>query len=271
MGHWSLTLTLPCYASLHCEIVFKNCLSCQKNVCLCPKQFYSSSAWNSLNCKNTQDFIPESFYHYKFFSKLVAVIVRSLDLLCFNSLCGTPLTRCTCNSPQGIRHVDHFGFICRESSESGTCQFVCYVFQCTDGSLVRQRLACLVGWGLHGWMVSWMRGWESFGRPSNLSCSCCCCWCCWWCRPQVDEIMLTLKQAFSVAAQQQVSQAHGQQCEHCPMLTLHRVCERIEGELCIHSHCALGRIFITTGTHGSQGSQIQHHWEQRLYQPTYSN
>ncbi|XP_062372139.1 TBC1 domain family member 1 isoform X1 [Sardina pilchardus] len=81
---------------------------------------------------------------------------------------------------QGIRHVDHFGFICRESSESGTCQFVCYVFQCTDESLV-------------------------------------------------DEIMLTLKQAFSVAAQQQVSQTHGQQCENCPMLTLHRVCERIEG------------------------------------------
>ncbi|XP_031416134.1 TBC1 domain family member 1 isoform X2 [Clupea harengus] len=81
---------------------------------------------------------------------------------------------------QGIRHVDHFGFICRESSESGTCQFVCYVFQCTDEALV-------------------------------------------------DEIMLTLKQAFSVAAQQQISQTHGQQCESCPLLTLHRVCERIEG------------------------------------------
>lgn len=37
---------------------------------------------------------------------------------------------------QGIRHVDHFGFICRESSESGGCHFVCYVFQCTDEALV---------------------------------------------------------------------------------------------------------------------------------------
>ncbi|XP_018593490.1 TBC1 domain family member 1 isoform X2 [Scleropages formosus] len=36
---------------------------------------------------------------------------------------------------QGIRHVDHFGFICRESLESANCQFVCYVFQCTDEAL----------------------------------------------------------------------------------------------------------------------------------------
>uniref|UniRef100_A0A6Q2Z7X9 TBC1 domain family member 4 n=1 Tax=Esox lucius TaxID=8010 RepID=A0A6Q2Z7X9_ESOLU len=51
---------------------------------------------------------------------------------------------------QGIRHVDHFGFICRETVEGGSCTFICYVFQCTDEALV-------------------------------------------------DEIMLTLKQAFSVA------------------------------------------------------------------------
>lgn len=38
---------------------------------------------------------------------------------------------------QGIRHVDHFGFICRETVEGGSCHFVCYVFQCTDESLVR--------------------------------------------------------------------------------------------------------------------------------------
>ncbi|XP_036372777.1 TBC1 domain family member 1 isoform X3 [Megalops cyprinoides] len=81
---------------------------------------------------------------------------------------------------QGIRHVDHFGFICRESLENGNCQFVCYVFQCTDEALV-------------------------------------------------DEIMLTLKQAFSVAALQQSSRTQCQQCESCPMQQLHRLCERIEG------------------------------------------
>ncbi|XP_076021583.1 TBC1 domain family member 1 isoform X2 [Genypterus blacodes] len=81
---------------------------------------------------------------------------------------------------QGIRHVDHFGFICRETVEGGSCHFVCYVFQCTDESLV-------------------------------------------------DEIMLTLKQAFSVAAQQQSAKTQSQQCDGCPMQQLHRLCERIEG------------------------------------------
>lgn len=41
---------------------------------------------------------------------------------------------------QGIRHVDHFGFICRETVEGGNCHFVCYVFQCTDESLVRHEV-----------------------------------------------------------------------------------------------------------------------------------
>ncbi|XP_077936186.1 TBC1 domain family member 1 isoform X4 [Gasterosteus aculeatus] len=81
---------------------------------------------------------------------------------------------------QGIRHVDHFGFICRETVEGGSCHFVCYVFQCTDESLV-------------------------------------------------DEIMLTLKQAFSVAAVQQNMKNQRQQCDSCPMQQLHRLCERIEG------------------------------------------
>ncbi|XP_072771020.1 TBC1 domain family member 1 isoform X2 [Nerophis lumbriciformis] len=81
---------------------------------------------------------------------------------------------------QGIRHVDHFGFICRETVEGGSCHFVCYVFQCADESLV-------------------------------------------------DEIMLTLKQAFSVAAVQQNAKTQSQQCDSCPMLQLHRLCERIEG------------------------------------------
>ncbi|CAB1429637.1 unnamed protein product, partial [Pleuronectes platessa] len=81
---------------------------------------------------------------------------------------------------QGIRHVDHFGFICRETVEGGSCHFVCYIFQCTDESLV-------------------------------------------------DEIMLTLKQAFSVAAMQQSAKTQSQQCDSCPMQQLHRLCERIEG------------------------------------------
>ncbi|XP_061685237.1 TBC1 domain family member 1 isoform X2 [Syngnathoides biaculeatus] len=81
---------------------------------------------------------------------------------------------------QGIRHVDHFGFICREFVEMGSCHFVCYVFQCTDESLV-------------------------------------------------DEIMLTLKQAFSVAALQHNAKNPSQQCDGCPVLQLHKLCERIEG------------------------------------------
>ncbi|KAM9143635.1 TBC1 domain family member 1 isoform 1-T2 [Pangshura tecta] len=81
---------------------------------------------------------------------------------------------------QGIRHVDHFGFICRESSGNGGCYFVCYVFQCTDEALV-------------------------------------------------DEIMMTLKQAFTVAAVQQTSKAQLQLCEGCPMQCLHKLCEKIEG------------------------------------------
>ncbi|XP_006895486.1 PREDICTED: TBC1 domain family member 1 [Elephantulus edwardii] len=81
---------------------------------------------------------------------------------------------------QGIRHVDHFGFICRESSGGGGVHFVCYVFQCTNEALV-------------------------------------------------DEIMMTLKQAFTVAAVQQTSKAPAQLCEGCPVQSLHRLCERIEG------------------------------------------
>ncbi|XP_032709431.1 TBC1 domain family member 1 isoform X2 [Lontra canadensis] len=81
---------------------------------------------------------------------------------------------------QGIRHVDHFGFICRESSGGGGFHFVCYVFQCTNEALV-------------------------------------------------DEIMLTLKQAFTVAAVQRTAQVPAQLCEGCPLQGLHKLCERIEG------------------------------------------
>uniref|UniRef100_A0A673SNX0 TBC1 domain family member 1 n=1 Tax=Suricata suricatta TaxID=37032 RepID=A0A673SNX0_SURSU len=81
---------------------------------------------------------------------------------------------------QGIRHVDHFGFICREASGGGGFHFVCYVFQCTNEALV-------------------------------------------------DEIMMTLKQAFTVAAVQQTAKTPAQLCEGCPLQSLHKLCERIEG------------------------------------------
>ncbi|KAI5945783.1 TBC1 domain family member 4 [Manis javanica] len=81
---------------------------------------------------------------------------------------------------QGIRHVDHFGFICRESTGGGGVHFVCYVFQCTNEALV-------------------------------------------------DEIMMTLKQAFTVAAVQQTAGAPAQLCEACPLQALHKLCERVEG------------------------------------------
>ncbi|XP_052641925.1 TBC1 domain family member 4 isoform X3 [Harpia harpyja] len=81
---------------------------------------------------------------------------------------------------QGIKHVDHFGFICRESFEPGLSQYVCYVFQCASESLV-------------------------------------------------DEVMLTLKQAFSTAAALQNAKTQIKLCEACPMHSLHKLCERIEG------------------------------------------
>lgn len=51
------------------------------------------------------------------------------------------------------------------------------------------------------------------------------------CSFQVDEIMMTLKQAFTVAAVQQTSKAPPQLCEGCPMQSLHKLCEKIEGEV----------------------------------------
>uniref|UniRef100_A0A8C5BLM6 TBC1 domain family, member 4 n=1 Tax=Gadus morhua TaxID=8049 RepID=A0A8C5BLM6_GADMO len=46
---------------------------------------------------------------------------------------------------------------------------------------------------------------------------------------QVDEVMLTLKQAFSTAATLQSNKTPVQLCEACPMHGLHKLCERIEG------------------------------------------
>lgn len=45
----------------------------------------------------------------------------------------------------------------------------------------------------------------------------------------VDEVMLTLKQAFTTAAALQSSQNQIKLCEACPMHDLHKLCERIEG------------------------------------------
>ncbi|XP_069781059.1 TBC1 domain family member 1-like isoform X3 [Narcine bancroftii] len=81
---------------------------------------------------------------------------------------------------QGIKHVDHFGFICRENPDSASCHFVCYVFQCTNEALV-------------------------------------------------DEIMMTLKQAFNAAAVHQHMKIAAQLCEDCPLNCLHKLCEKIEG------------------------------------------
>ncbi|XP_073470364.1 TBC1 domain family member 4 isoform X1 [Aquarana catesbeiana] len=46
----------------------------------------------------------------------------------------------------------------------------------------------------------------------------------------VDEIMLTLKQAFSTAAALQNAKTQVKLCEACPMHALHKLCERIEGQ-----------------------------------------
>ncbi|KAM6986739.1 TBC1 domain family member 4 isoform 2-T2 [Aplochiton taeniatus] len=81
---------------------------------------------------------------------------------------------------QGVKQTDHFGLICRDLEESGSAQYVCYVFQCACESLV-------------------------------------------------DEVMLTLKQAFSTAATLQSNKTQVQLCEACPMHDLHKLCERIEG------------------------------------------
>ncbi|XP_063809009.1 TBC1 domain family member 4 isoform X3 [Pseudophryne corroboree] len=81
---------------------------------------------------------------------------------------------------QGIKHIDHFGFVCRECGESGVSQYICYVFQCATEALV-------------------------------------------------DEVMLTLKQAFSTAAALQNAKTQVKLCEACPMHALHKLCERIEG------------------------------------------
>ncbi|MBN3308158.1 TBCD4 protein, partial [Amia calva] len=61
----------------------------------------------------------------------------------------------------------------------------------------------------------------------------------------VDEVMLTLKQAFSTAAALQNAKTQVKLCEACPMHDLHKLCERIEGlyppraKLVIQRHLSL--------------------------------
>uniref|UniRef100_W5N029 TBC1 domain family member 4 n=1 Tax=Lepisosteus oculatus TaxID=7918 RepID=W5N029_LEPOC len=61
----------------------------------------------------------------------------------------------------------------------------------------------------------------------------------------VDEVMLTLKQAFSTAAALQNAKTQIKLCEACPMHDLHKLCERIEGlyppraKLIIQRHLSL--------------------------------
>lgn len=67
----------------------------------------------------------------------------------------------------------------------------------------------------------------------------CACVCSFACACQVDEVMLTLKQAFSTAAALQSNKTQIQLCEACPMHDLHKLCERIEGRSC-HLHQTSG-------------------------------
>uniref|UniRef100_A0A4W4EDM5 TBC1 domain family member 4 n=1 Tax=Electrophorus electricus TaxID=8005 RepID=A0A4W4EDM5_ELEEL len=61
----------------------------------------------------------------------------------------------------------------------------------------------------------------------------------------VDEVMMTLKQAFSTAAVLQSSKTQVKLCQACPMHDLHKLCERIEGlyppraKLAIQKHLSL--------------------------------
>lgn len=110
-------------------------------------------------------------------------------------------------SSQGIKQTDHFGFICRDPIDSGPSQYACYVFQCASESLVS-------GWNGSSVMDLWLE----WSRARLSACV------------QVDEVMLTLKQAFSTAAALQSNKTQIQLCEACPMHGLHKLCERIEGK-----------------------------------------
>lgn len=111
-------------------------------------------------------------------------------------------------SSQGVKQTDHFGFICRDQSESGPNHYLCYVFQCASESLV-------------GCTSDASENYTKVQRGEELA---------FLFMRQVDEVMLTLKQAFSTAAALQSNKTPVQLCEACPMHDLHKLCERIEGK-----------------------------------------
>lgn len=135
--------------------------------------------------------------------------------------------------------MDHFGFICRETAEEGSCHFVCYVFQCANESLVRDMKTkyqyshtqtLIIRFSTRCKLLRPGEQLNTEGFSSSLL--------------QVDEIMLTLKQAFSKAVEWKKSNTQWQQCDSCPLLQFHRLCERIEGGkhslLCVtldYPHC----------------------------------
>lgn len=80
-----------------------------------------------------------------------------------------------------------------------------------DTSLCRQHATCV--------LISTRLSALSCLRPTVFDCA-----------RQVDEVMLTLKQAFTTAAALQSNKTEIQLCEACPMHDLHKLCERIEGE-----------------------------------------
>ncbi|XP_026503781.1 TBC1 domain family member 1 isoform X7 [Terrapene carolina triunguis] len=145
----------------------------------CEPDTGKSQQWDPLICSSLFEYKPQHVHKLihnshdpSYFACLIKDGAVNQQSICYVFRAADPT--------KGIRHVDHFGFICRESSGNGGCYFVCYVFQCTDEALV-------------------------------------------------DEIMMTLKQAFTVAAVQQTSKAQLQLCEGCPMQFLHKLCEKIEG------------------------------------------
>ncbi|GFR18339.1 TBC1 domain family member 4 [Trichonephila clavata] len=88
---------------------------------------------------------------------------------------------------QGVKHLDHFGFICRETTLSGADCYSGYIFRCQTDKVV-------------------------------------------------DEMMQTLKQAFSKAHQnyQKLVEKSVQVpkvfiCESCPMHWFHKLCSDVEG------------------------------------------
>lgn len=66
--------------------------------------------------------------------------------------------------------------------------------------------------------------------------------------------MLTLKQAFSTAAALQSAKTQIKLCEACPMHSLHKLCERIEGTI----ECGLGMSRVCFGILTRRGPHC--HW-----------